>query len=537
MPNKKKKKNKKNQPAELSFSPQVTELLGVGNEKERRKEDLYYKHLKLAENQLLNYYGVLEPYGAFSDDFKRHIADRDPCTQLCINVRRAQVREYAEKVASEDEDIPGWCVRMSGGVSPSKEDKEAINRLTDFFTWNGVKYNPDSDIDNISDFIATVIEEQHVLDKYAVEVRYTEKTNTLYDYTLMDAGTIRPVIPEGFQGTKEDIKIPRSYHLLRRDQAEDLYDHRKASIPNPEDIRYVQFIDGEVVAGFTSRELVMPIGNFTLNHKKYGQAVSPIDQSIIMISSFIRSLKFNANAFDEMTIPRIALAFKKGGTDPKSMRSMQREFEANFRGERSAYKIPLFNGDVDVLDLYSKSRDMEYIDYLTFCASYIFAMHGVDPAEAGLKLDRSQAMFSENQDARLKFSKSRGLNERLKNMQRFFNKLLWMAGVTKYEFHFTGLDSIDREARAKRDKDLIETRKTINEVRKSYGDPPQPGGDVIANQYYLQSLQMEQAKQAQEAMGEEEETGLDENMIDDVMQDVMGEFEKADGRRKSFSLL
>lgn len=531
MAKKKKKNNKPDSLQPFATNNDIEQLAaGVASLSPENKE-MFYKALRYSDNMMLNHYGVLEPMGSFSDSFKRQLGTRDPCTQICTNIRRSNARQYSEKVANEIEDIPGWIVKKKNGLSPDREDKKIINKLTDFFTWNGVKYNPEADIDNISDMTAAIIEEQHILDKYAIENRFT-KNGKLYDYSLIDAGTIFRVIPEGFQGNRDDIRPPRYNYILKTDIAKKLYEQRKSATPKPEEIRYVQIIDGVVCAGFTSKEMVVPIGNFSVDHRMYGQAISPVDQSVILISSFMRSLRFNANVFDELSIPRVALVMKNGNHSTQALRALQREWEANFKGDRSGYKMPILNGDANVLDLYKNARDMEYMKYLMFCGAFIFSAHGVDPAEAGLKFDQSQHLMGENQDAKMKFSKSRGLNDRLKNIERFFNKQLWLMGINNFEFKFTGLDTIDREARNRRDKELLETRKTFNEIREYYGDKPVDGGDVIGNQFFIQGIQMSQAQAAQEGSGDNlgEDMGEDigDDMIDEVTEDVMKDFLKAD---------
>ena len=125
---------------------------------------------------------------------------------------------------------------------------------------------------------------------------------------------------------------------------------------------------------------------------------------------------------------------------------------------------------------------------------------GVDPAEMGLRLNQAQNVLTENQDAKMVFSKARGLRDLLGGFAYIVNDWLRISGYDWAEdwlFTFNGLSTEDKGFEADLRRKAIETDMTINESRKLRGEKPDPYGDIICNPQYVQyRIQKEQ----QEAM-------------------------------------
>ena len=531
---KKRQDNKSQQ--ELKNQPIELKNVGVGTSKDTKVAPI--RGMQLDEQQIINHMGIFEPYGTMYPSILRYICDTDPICQIAINLRTTQVREFTELNSIGDEDIPGWCIRMKNREkSPDKIDKQRINFLTDFMMNLGVKYDPSKDIDNIGDLMPIFTNERMVLDRVSLSQRF-DKKGKLYDLIPYDGGTIKRVVPQGFQGDKSDFDGSVYYYLLSNEERQEIEKERIAGLPaNMSDIKYVQIVDNKLITGFTVNEMILKVNNFNINIRRYGEGKSPVERAMQSIGAFIKSFKYNADIFDDGTIPKIALVMEQGGFDPKSLRAFQREFRANFQGGSNRDKtIPILNGKASILNLDNKSRDMEYNEYLQFCASLTFAAFGVDPAEVGLKLDKSQSITEENKDARQKFSKSRALNEDLKSTQNLFNRILKMNGVNDYEFHITGLNKIDKSFKEDLIGKMVSNRMTIDEVRAMEDKPPlKKGGDIVLNPTYLQHIQGLQQQEQQsggfDEFGDEETPDQEtDQLVDEAADQITEGMYKAKGR-------
>ena len=217
----------------------------------------------------------------------------------------------------------------------------------------------------------------------------------------------------------------------------------------------------------------------------------------------------------------------------------QQRWQANFTGVAGAFRVPVIQGDVQVLDLIKNARDMDWSQFLDVVTSLILSMFSVDPAELGLKLNKSQALLNENNEARMQWSKSRGLHEILGHIEGVFNRMVRIFGDVrlridgkvvnfnaweKYEFAFSGLEPADGESKSKRLTEASTRDKTINEIRAEQDLPPIKEdldkiglGDIINNSSFIQlynskmaDKQQKEQEQAQAGEGDDGDEGVDD---------------------------
>ena len=75
-------------------------------------------------------------------------------------------------------------------------------------------------------------------------------------------------------------------------------------------------------------------------------------------------------------------------------------------------------------------------------ASWICAIHGIDPQEMGIRLNQAQNVLNENNEAKIAYSKDRGLKSLLGFHTSWLTNIIERVPEWKdYRVEFTGLES------------------------------------------------------------------------------------------------
>jgi len=361
-----------------------------------------------------------------------------------------------------------------------------------------------------------------VIDKVVWEIERDVKGRTVALW-CMDPATIFPVLPGGFYGSTSQISagMQVGFNSLN----EKIRHARLEKIPPIEKIIYVQELlygmsGGGITAAWEGGELIYDISNDLNDVRYYKQGFSVVEKANMAITAFINAMSYNSNGLSRGAVPKIGIAMgHEAGYTQEQMEDLQDEWMANFEGVDGQWNIPLLNSDAKVLQLMPNNRDMEYQVFLEFMGALICSEMGVDPAEMGLRLNQAQNVLSENQDAKMIFSKARGLRDLLGGFAYICNDWLRISGYEWAEdwlFTFNGLSTEDKGFEADLRRKAIETDMTINESRKLRGKKPDPYGDIICNPHYIQyRIQKEQ----QEAMSSGNADGMGSDGSEDGGRD------------------
>jgi hypothetical protein len=459
-----------------------------------------------------NYYsynknGVKEYFPPVPPEMLRETERKNPVVSACTNLRVRQVRQFS-KVADGDDD-PGFRIALKEkDRKPNRNEQKEIKQLEEWFLNTGYTdfEGWEDREDQLHDVMVRMVREYMTIDQVAVELRRNAKGDII-DFWMLDAATIRKVMPGGYQGSKNDINPEIAMGSSKTDYVEMITEAKLEQVPEDlSKVRYVQLYESRVVAAYTHDDLIYDCVNKRTDIRFQGMPYPPLEQAIAAVTAFLYALAYNAQQFNQGTIPKIALAFKNGNFSPEQLIELQTEWISNFQGLQGAWRIPMLNGDVQAIDLLKTARDMEHSKYMEFTGALIASVLGVDTAELGLRFQAAQNVMSENVDAKQKFSKDRGLHDVLESIQNFMNKIMRKLGKSdKYKFEFCGITPEDRESASKLRKDKVETYMTVNEIRKLEDLDDIEGGDILLNQAFLQGKQADQqAEQAeQEGYGEE----------------------------------
>lgn len=488
---------------------------------------------------------------AYIPDYKlRSVVERDPIINIVINTRMRQLRAFAKP--QKDVNKPGYRIRLKEEEkNPTKKDRLYMAQLEEFM-YNSGRNDFDESVereDNILDVMTKAAREYYTIDKVAIELRRDQKNNIL-DFWILDGATIKRVVPGGYRGHKTDFD-PRSY-IFNDEFLEKIAEAKLENLPELEEVSFVQEVDGKLVAAFTNKDLLMDFMNKRVDVRYAGYGYSNTEQAIGIITSFLFALAYNTEAFNGSVIPKIGLAFENGEFSTDQLADLQDQWLANFNGVGGAWRIPMLNGKVNVLDFMKSPRDMEYQKFLEFTASVTGAVFGFDLMEAGLKFFSSTNVLNENQDGRMQFSKDRGLIDLLGTLENLFNKILRVSGMpTDYYFEFTGLDPIDREFEQKNKTERVKSYMTVDEIRAESELSPLPDGkgDIILDSIFMQNVQGKQMADMEDEGAEEEDFNFDdmesqedegspEDDIESVIDETMDELniEKAKLKARTFLL-
>jgi hypothetical protein len=121
------------------------------------------------------------------------------------------------------------------------------------------------------------------------------------------------------------------------------------------------------------------------------------------------------------------------------------------------------------------------------------AIYKIDPSEIGFPMSGSsevKPMFEGNNEARLKFSKDKGLKPLLKFWQQKIQRYVIEQLNPEFEFSFVGLEAESAQEQLEADVKKVTNFETVNEVRRRYGLEDLEDGDTILNPVMLQAKQM-----------------------------------------------
>ncbi|MDA8087751.1 MAG: hypothetical protein M0Z75_13740 [Nitrospiraceae bacterium] len=479
----------------------------------------------LLESQLELYTsrGIKEQFSYIPDYKLRKCEERNPIISTIINTRCRQIRAFSQ--SSKDTEKPGFRIRMKNEEkNPTKDQRKEMAWLEEWFYNTGRNDFPEAieREDNLLDVMQKTTREYYTIDKVAIELR-RDKRDRLVDFWAVDGATIKRVVPGGYRGTESDFD-PRAI-MMNDEFSEKLAQSKIDNLPPKEEIRFVQEIDGRLCAAFRQKDLIFDFMSKRVDVRYAGYGYSCTEQAMNVITAFLFALAYNSQAFNGATIPKIGLAFESGDFDTDALKDLQEEWLANFSGVQGAYRIPMLNGRVSVLDFLKSNRDMEYQKFLEFTASLTGSIFGFDLMEAGLKFFSTTNALTENSADRQQFSKDRGLIDLLGTHANVNNKILRMGGwADQYIFEFTGLDPKDREFEQKNKSERVKTYMTVDEIRAEDDLPPLPDGmgQVILDPTYLQFVQMKTQNQDQGAPEVDDDMGGYGDVEDDQDNGPMG---------------
>jgi hypothetical protein len=281
----------------------------------------------------------------------------------------------------------------------------------------------------------------------------------------------------------------------------------------PDDAKYVQIHQGNVIAEFTPRELSWGVRNPRADMRAGEYGLSEIEIMVSVLTSLMNAEQYNSRFFSQGTAVKGILNFK-GAIPERQLKEFRREWHALLTGVNNAFRTPVTNSeDLQWISMHSTNRDMEYSSWMDYLIKVVTSIYQIDPVEINFQYGNTGQTNTLNQgpqEWKIRESRARGLRPLLHLYEEMLTKHVVMSFDEDFELVFAGLDSDAggmRERVASLAKEHVSAVMTVDEVREDQYDlPPLPDGkgDVVLNPQWLQWAQ---TKDAQAQQGEEEQSG------------------------------
>lgn len=407
----------------------------------------------------MNARGVRERWYNISFNMLREIAKRVAVVGSIHTLRSMQLRPFSQ-IAYNDDDV-GFRVKLKDKKAvPSKSQELQMREAEEFILNSGyTNFNgADEREDGMAEVVELMMRELLTIDQLAISLR-RNRAGKLLDYWILDGATIKRTMKDvGYLGDKK--------------------------------IKYVQELDAKIVETFTDDDIIFYYMNRVTDIRRRGYGYSFLEMSIDVITAWLYGMTYNKEVFNSSSQPKGILSFEGEKIDQTQLEELQRQWVNMFRGVKGMWKTPFLQYGAKWIPMAPSNRDMEFNQYLQKLESWICALHGVDAQELGMRLNQAQNVLNENQEAKIAYSKDRGLKYCLTGIHAVFNKILSKIPEWKdFVFTFTGVEANDQLSELEVDEKQIKTYMTLNEKRKEKDLEPIKGGDIVMDAVYIQNLQ------------------------------------------------
>lgn len=403
-----------------------------------------------------------------------------------ISTRRGQVKSFCQP--QKNEYSTGFVIEkkrsfrsLSKPTSLEKEDEKRLDELYEFLLNCGSIDNYWHS-DNFETFVGKLVEDSLSIDQGCGEIVRDIK-GTPVEFFAVDGASIR-IADQLDEKYKDKDAMQRGYQ-----------------------VSHIQIYQGNVVAEFYPWELMFGVRNPSTSLRTNGYGRSELEDMVQTVTALLNADTYNANFFKVGSAPKGLLKYS-GNINQNTVEEFRRQWISEMAGVMNMHKIPIINADkMDFVNLQQSNKDMEFSSYQEFLIKISCALFSIDPSEIGFPMNGSsnvQPMFEGNNEARLKYSRDKGLKPLLKDIQNWINKWIIHQIAPDFEFRFVGIEEKDEQTDFDRDIQSMANFMTINELRKKRNLQPLDGMDIIANPIAYQAIVQQQQQEMMEEQGQEE---------------------------------
>lgn len=414
-----------------------------------------------------------------------------PVIKAIIETRKEQILSFCEPQA--DKYSTGFIVRPKrksyGDNNQAKittAQQKEIDRITDFILNCGTNQN-EWHGDSFESITRKCLQDSLALDQLCFEVIHNKKGEPI-EWLAVDGATVRLADnTDKFGNTLPHIELVNGYAPLA-----------------------VQTYMNKVIAEFYPWELCFGIRNPSSDIYSNGYGRSELEDLIETVTSLLNADQYNANYFKVGSNPKGILKVT-GNINESRIQEFRAQWQTQMAGVNNAHKLPIIEAEkMDFISTQGNNKDMEYSKYYEFLLKIACAVYKIDPSEIGFPMSGSsdaKPMFEGNNEARLKYSRDKGLKPLLKFYQQKIQRYIIERLNPEYELIFSGIDSETAEQQLEADIKKVTNYQTVNEIRKKNDLKDLPDGDIILNPVMLQNKQMAMMgdPESNEAIDQEDE--------------------------------
>ena len=440
-----------------------------------------------------------------SDGMLRKMANTTPVIRAIISTRQTQVSDFSRPQANKYS--TGFVIRKKKDYYATEEpkmsssDKKQIKFLTEFIINGGDEQNSWY-ADNFDAFLKKLVADALTLDAGAFEV-VRNKKGLPVKYFAVDGGTIRLADSWDDEEYEGDRTEERGYY------------------PS-----FVQVVDGTIRAEYYPWELCYGTRNTTTDIHKNGYGRSELEDLLNIVTWMLFGDAYNGKFFTQGSAPR-GLLKVSGNVNRNRLAQFRQSWQAMVAGVNNAWKVPVIESDnMDWIDLQKSNTDMQFAAWQEYLIKITCAIYKIAPEEIGFNLGNGtggNAMFEGSNEARLKYSRDKGLRPLLKNIEFWVNKFLINPLDSDFEFAFVGLDTETEEKEVDLLIKKVQNGMGYKEFRRAMNLPEElEEGDFPLNSVYVQmqsQLAMQGDMQDNTDIVDEDETD-EADMWDSLGEDV-----------------
>lgn len=453
----------------------------------QKKQQGEMKSMIVDPLQLQSSFGYKDKIATVSYEVLRAMA-RTEIVKAIIDTRKEQVQTFC--VPQKDKYSSGFVIQPKRksytAIEEQKLSKAQEQRIADIITfildcgntenfWTG---------DDFSTFMGKLVQDSLTMDQATAEIG-RNRQNQITEFFATDAATFR---------------VADAY-----DEHGDRVENNKSALRNGYAPSHVQIFQNRIITEFYPWEMMFGVRNPTTDIKLVGYGRSELEDMIQTVTSILNSNLYNSNFFKVGSAPKGILKYS-GNINQNTVEDFKQQWQSQVAGVMNMHKIPLINADkLDFINTHIPNKDMEWSQYQEFLIKISCAMYKIDPSEIGFPMSGSadaKPMFEGNNEARLKYSKDKGLKPLLKKIESWINKWIVSQLDTTMEFRFVGIED-EKGEKDELDMDIqkVSNFMTMNEARKKYNMDPIEGGDIVLNPTYTSAKAM--AEQNAMGMGED----------------------------------
>jgi len=430
---------------------------------------------------------------------------RTPIMNSIISTRVEQVACFSEP--AYDEKGMGFIIKKKKGYlikdeeeKISKQDEATIKYITDFIINCGTSSNSWHG-DSFDTFLRKITRDSLELDQMTFEIVRNRKGKP-EEFIATDGATFR---------------LSDSYD-------DDEYKKESKVAINGYYPSYVQIFQNQRIAEFYPWELCFGIRNFYTDVRLNGYGISELENIINIVTWMLYSDTYNGKFFSQGSAPK-GIIKVNGSINESRLQEFRQQWSGMVAGVQNAWKTPIIEADkMEWIDLQRNNRDMEFTKWQEYLIKLACASYKIDPSEIGFPMQGSadaKPMFEGNNEARLKYSKDKGLTPLLKMIEHKLNKYIVNALDENYELKFVGLNPESEKEAVDLDIAKAGTFMSLKEIRLKHGLTalPKDDDDIILNPYYFQMWSQKQ----QEKQGNTESNQAMQNENPDDSQQFSNE--------------
>jgi hypothetical protein len=348
-------------------------------------------------------------------------------------------------------------------------------------------------------YIRAIVWDSMVYDQIATERVPKEAAEmngrmNMHHFQPVDGSTIRYASPELSKYKNRDMDLTADI-LYPEEELKALEERDALELDEQRleknEYKFVQLVRGKIVRAFTEEELRVGMRNPTSDIYVNGYSISELEMLVALVTSHLQTEFYNRSYFQQGFSAKGILHIKANLNRAK-LEELRRNWNHMVKGNRNSFQTPIMAGmdEVEWIPLTQSHSEMEFTMWLNYLIRMICAIYQIDPSEIGYGIKdegRGGGISGDNTKEKLANSKDKGFVPLMKFLADYINKNIVECIDPDYVMEWVGLEDESDMARIARQKEEVQWKKTLNEVRAEDGLPPIPGADhLVLNPVYFQ---------------------------------------------------